>query len=217
MSAALLSRRTDIDQARPDLALWRDTFDADSRANYTYLIGAAGNLAVAGSRLEPAAVGDKEFVPTALAALADAVVVAHFAWGSGRFYSGVIGKALDANNFVQAITNSDAPGHADIYKRVGGVYTLLGSSAGGTIASLPSEHWFVGVTHGDAFTLYRFAADPVLGGAPAFKLGPVSIAGALGAGVAGKPGLSIDNLDNNDAWFEDLVIWAYGNQPFALP
>lgn len=185
--------------------LFADDFASDTRGNYTYVVGAAANLTVSAGALAAADAAQALFVPTALAARADALATLKVTVPNDGLshFPGLALKVVGALDHVYATIDTDTAGLA-LWQIVGGVATKLSAVAvpGGVRRTL----WLIGGSVGAAFFCNAYDVDPAGGAAPiATVIGTVT-APSLGGGAAGKPG--IESFNHSGHTVDDFKVYA---------
>lgn len=183
-----------------------DDFSSNTIGNYTFDAG-GGTLAVSGGQLVPSSTAEKRFVRSDRA-YTDAQVTLKFNYGALRG-SGEIGVEicrLDANNYLFA-------------RQVGSGFLIIGKSDNGSKSDFgggatvisgvgdSTDYWIRFTKRGNVLVAELFtsagltlpvaAATVTLSGADATK---------FGAGVTGKIGGYVANLNNTNARLDDLTI-----------
>ena len=119
-------------------------------------------------------------------------------------------KASDGSNFIQAIAKweSATEVQSQIWKNVGGTYTLLASAAKtGLTLGAGGPLWIVARAVGNVIVCESWLTDPALGGSPTASATATLTGGnatQFGAGVRGKAGTRTNSTGG--ATLEDLTI-----------
>lgn len=193
-----------------------DDFSSDTRSNYTYHRGASSGLAVSGGKLVPAALTEKLIYPTSLAARTGSVMLFEVTPGSGtgHQYHGVAPKITGANDFLVAYIDSD-DSQLKMSRVVSSAFTNL-SFFSITGFSRTTNYYLLSLLLADAWEVALFTTDPEANGASATRVGQAGASltsTAFSASVTGRQGVRINNLDDNNAVFDNLKVWT----PDACP
>jgi len=172
---------------------WDDDFSASRLGSYTAdQATSLSGLVVSGGRLTSTDTHDHSWHHSTVSVIDAKHIVKVVPGTTTAYVVYLLMKYIDDNNFLMfEVLNGSTS--ASLYQCVAGAYTSL-ATPNSPLAANGDPAWFVCRQSGNGVRTEIWTTNPLLGGVP-YSAASITMSGtaktALGAGVAGKPGLRL--------------------------